>query len=109
MLKDVRQSQKSIKSRKKRLNVPLGKSGSEKYLQNDGGKIIFQKIWKTKDDTVSGYSPQSLRPTKEIKTDMMSHWQVLVENRGTCKFPGCIWVHTEVINVKSVKFFFILQ
>lgn len=33
--------------------------------------------------------PQPFRPTKDIRTDMILHWQNLVDKQGRCKFPGC--------------------
>lgn len=33
--------------------------------------------------------PQSFRPTKDMRTDMISHWPNLLEKRGRCKFPNC--------------------
>jgi len=74
-------SQYTLAGWRKDLAYTLSKFGELRPTKGRRSNSLELKIKSTR--------PQSFRPTKDIRTDMISHWQNLVDKRGRCKFPGC--------------------
>jgi len=72
-------SQYTLTGWRKDLAYTLFKFGTLKPKKGRRSNSLELKIQSTR--------PQSFRPTKDIRTDMIS--QKLVDERGRCKFPGC--------------------